>query len=314
MFQRCKGNKYFWFHKQFVFFLILKLYLCLINQEKAHIFMDINEVHFIYFSPTRISKQVGEAIVRGTGLTNVVTTNLTLHTAEVDIPENTLTVIAVPVYGGKVAPLAMERLQGIRASGSPVVLVVVYGNRAYEKALIELDAFASAQGFKVIAGATFVGEHSYSTEQNPIAPGRPDANDLQYAEEFGAKIRTKINAAIDMEHLYPVDVNRIQRPRQPFLPLFKFLRRVIKLRKSGVPLPRVPEVNAELCTHCGVCAVHCPSGAILKGDECNTIAEKCIKCCACVKGCSFKARTYDTPFASLLSDCFVRQKEDRIIL
>ena len=276
--------------------------------------MDINEVHFIYFSPTRTSKQVGEAIVRGTGLTNVVTTNLTLHTAEVDIPENTLTVIAVPVYGGKVAPLAMERLQGIRASGSPVVLVVVYGNRAYEKALIELDAFASAQGFKVIAGATFVGEHSYSTEQNPIAPGRPDANDLQYAEEFGAKIQTKINAAVDMEHLYPVDVNRIQRPRQPFLPLFKFLRRVIKLRKSGVPLPRVPEVNAELCTHCGVCAVHCPSGAILKGDECNTIAEKCIKCCACVKGCSFKARTYDPPFASLLSDCFVRQKEDRIIL
>ena len=94
------------------------------------------------------------------------------------------------------------------------MLVVVYGNRAYEKALIELDAFASAQGFKVIAGATFVGEHSYSTEQNPIAPGRPDANDLQYAEEFGAKIRTKINAAVDMEHLYPVDVNRIQRPRR----------------------------------------------------------------------------------------------------
>ena len=31
--------------------------------------MDINEVHFIYFSPTRTSKQVGEAIVRGTGLT-----------------------------------------------------------------------------------------------------------------------------------------------------------------------------------------------------------------------------------------------------
>ena len=104
MFQRRKGNKYFWFHKQFVFFLILKLYLCLINQEKAHIFMDINEVHFIYFSPTRTSKQVGEAIVRGTGLTNVVATNLTLHAAEVDIPENTLTLIAVPVYGGKVAP------------------------------------------------------------------------------------------------------------------------------------------------------------------------------------------------------------------
>lgn len=276
--------------------------------------MDINRVHLIYFSPTYTSKQVGEAIVRGTGLTNAGITDLTLSAAEVDVPAETLAVIAVPVYGGKVAPLALERLQGVRASGAPVVLVVVYGNRAYEKALVELDGFASAQGFKVIAGGTFIGEHSYSTADNPVAQGRPDEVDLKYAEEFGMKLRNKIDAAQDMEHLYPVDVNRIQRPRQPFLPLFKFLRRVIKLRKSGVPMPRTPQADAALCTHCGVCASHCPSGAIIKGDECNTVAEKCIKCCACVKKCSFKARTYDTPFAALLSDCFARQKEARIII
>lgn len=294
--------------------MILKLYLCLENEEKTHLFMDINEIHLIYFSPTRTSKQIGEAIVRGTEMTGAVVTDLTLQAAGADIPEHALTVIAVPVYGGRVAPLAMERLQGIRTSGAPVVLAVVYGNRAYEKALQELDAFASARGFKVIAGGTFVGEHSYSTEQNPIAPGRPDADDLRYAEEFGAKIRAKVEAAADREHLYPVDVSRILRPRQPFLPLFRFLRRVIKLRKSGVSLPRVPEVDAELCTHCGICSAHCPSGAILKGDECSTDAGKCIKCCACVKGCPSRARTYDTPFAALLSDCFGRQKENRIIL
>lgn len=276
--------------------------------------MNINEVQFIYFSPTNTSKQVGEAIVRGTGLTNVGTIDLTLKASEVVIPSNTLAVIVVPVYGGKVAPLAKERLQRISTSGAAVVLVVVYGNRAYEKALVELDSFASAQGFKVIAGGTFIGEHSYSTEVHPVAQGRPDDTDLKYAEEFGMKIRTKIDAAQDMDHLYPIDVNRIQRPRQPFLPLFKFLRRVIKLRKSGVPMPRTPEVNVELCTHCGICVAHCPSGAIVRGDECNTVAEKCIKCCACVKGCPFKARTYDTPFAALLSDCFARQKEARIII
>ena len=193
-------------------------------------------------------------------------------------------------------------------------LVVVYGNRAYEKALAELDAFASERGFKVIAGATFVGEHSYSTEQNPIAVGRPDADDLQFAETFGAKIRTKIEAAADMDKLYAVDVSRIQRPRQAFFPLFRFLRKVVKLRKSGVPMPRIPAVDAELCNHCGYCAAHCPAGAIAKGDECNTDAEKCIRCCACVKGCPQKARTFDTPFAALLADCFKRQKEDRIIL
>ena len=103
-------------------------------------------------------------------------------------------------------------------------------------------------------------------------------------------------------------------PRPSVFPLLRFLRRVVKLRKSGVPMPRTPQVDAERCTHCGYCVKHCPAGAIIKGDECNTVAEKCIKCCACVKGCPQKARTYDMPFAVLLSDCFKKQKEDRIIL
>ncbi len=52
-----------------------------------------------------------------------------------------------------------------RGLDTPAVLVVVYGNRAYEKALMELDAFAIPHGLKVIAGATFIGEHSYSTDK-----------------------------------------------------------------------------------------------------------------------------------------------------
>lgn len=227
---------------------------------------------------------------------------------------DTLAVVAVPVYGGHVAPLALERMKDFQADGTPAVVVVVYGNRAYEKALMELDAFVSARGFKVIAGGTFVGEHSYSSDRYPIAAGRPDEDDLKYAEEFGAKVRTKIDSAADAEHLYGVDVKRIQRPRQPFFPLLRFLRKVIKLRKSGVPMPRTPQVDESLCTHCGLCVKRCPAGAIVKGEECTTLADKCIRCCACVKGCPQKARTFDTPFAALLSDCFQRPKENRIIL
>ena len=65
-------------------------------------------------------------------------------------------------------------MQNIRGLDTPTVLVVVYGNRAYEKALMELDAFALPRGLKVIAGATFIGEHSYSTDEHPIAAGRPN--------------------------------------------------------------------------------------------------------------------------------------------
>ena len=277
--------------------------------------MTITEINLITFSPTHTSKQIGEAIVRGMGIADVSFVDMTLQAPEKkEFGSDALAVITVPVYGGHVAPLALERMKDLRADGTPAVIVVVYGNRAYEKALTELDAFVSGLGFKVIAGGTFVGEHSYSSDRYPIAAGRPDDDDLKFAEEFGAKVRIKLANAADAEHLYGVDVQKIQRPKQPFFPLFRFLRRVIKLRKSGVPMPRTPQVDENLCTHCGLCVKRCPAGAIVKGEECVTNAEKCIRCCACVKGCPQKARTFDTPFAALLHDCFQRPKENRIIL
>lgn len=277
--------------------------------------MTITEINLITFSPTHTSKQIGEAIVRGMGIADVSFVDMTLQAPEKkEFGSDALAVITVPVYGGHVASLALERMKDLRADGTPAVIVVVYGNRAYEKALVELDAFVSGLGFKVIAGGTFVGEHSYSSDRYPIAAGRPDDDDLKFAEEFGAKVRIKLSNAADAEHLYGVDVQKIQRPKQPFFPLFRFLRRVIKLRKSGVPMPRTPQVDENLCTHCGLCVKRCPAGAIVKGEECVTNAEKCIRCCACVKGCPQKARTFDTPFAALLHDCFQRPKENRIIL
>lgn len=278
--------------------------------------MTVNEAYLIYFSPTHTSKQIAEAIVHGTGVKNVLPVNITLQpAAETLIPASALAIIVVPVYGGHVAPLAMERLRNIRGLDTPTVLVVVYGNRAYEKALMELDAFALPHGLKVIAGATFIGEHSYSTDKYPIAAGRPDDSDLTIASGFGTKIMEKIQAAAGADTLYPVDVRAIKRPRQPFFPLFRFLRKVIKLRKSGTPLPRTPWVEDEsLCTHCGLCVAHCPTGAIVKGDELHVDEAKCIKCCACVKVCAKKAKVYDTPFAALLSDCFKRQKLPQTIL
>ena len=103
-------------------------------------------------------------------------------------------------------------MKELRADGAPAVVVVVYGNRPYEKALVELDAFVTKLGFKVIAGATFVGEHSYSSEKYPVAAGRPDADDLEYAKLFGEKIRAKLRQPKIwrncMEWMWPVSSAR----------------------------------------------------------------------------------------------------------
>lgn len=278
--------------------------------------MNISEVCLITFSPTGTSRKVGEAIVEGTGLSPVNVMDLTTAAAATDRMEmapQTLTVIAVPVYGGHVAPLAIERLLTLRSAGAPAVLVVVYGNRAYEKAPVELEAMVTARGFRVIAGATFVGEHSYSNADYPIAAGRPDEADLAFARDFGAKIRAKIAGAKDQRPAV-VDFARIARPRQPLMPLLRFVFKVVKLRHSGTPLPRTPEVDAGRCSHCGYCVSLCPAGAIEKGNESRTDRDKCIKCCACVKGCPRHARAYNTPFGVLLSECFQKRKEPRVIL
>ncbi len=277
--------------------------------------MDIAEVHLITFSPTHTSKRVGDAIVRGIGIKKVVNVDLTLGgREECKVPSEALAVVVVPVYGGKVAPLALKRLENIQSEGAPTIVVVVYGNRAYEQALIQLNAFVEERGFKVIAAGTFIGEHSYNTERYPIATGRPDAEDLVFAEEFGAKVMEKVGNAVDESRLYGVDVRRIQRPSQPIFPMLRFIYTLAKWRKQGMITPKVPQVDATLCNHCGHCAAHCPSGAIVEGDECETIVGKCIKCCACVKECPQKARTFDTPYAPLISANFKKRKQNKTIL
>ncbi len=51
------------------------------------------------------------------------------------------------------------------------IAIVLYGNRNYDDALIELKDILELDGFKVVAGAAFIGEHSFS---NNLAKNRPD--------------------------------------------------------------------------------------------------------------------------------------------
>ena len=278
--------------------------------------MKLKKVQLITYSPTHTSKRVGEAIVRGLAAEEVVVTDLTLPDYEpVAVEAGTLVVLTAPVYGGHVPTLAVHRLNTLRwEPGAYAVVAAVYGNRAYENALLELSGIARSKECKVIAGATFVGEHSYSSDRYPIAVGRPNADDLADAEIFGAQVAKKISAAEDDEHLYAVDVRRIPRPKQPLWPMLKFIRQVLKWRKHPPIAPRCPQVDAGLCKHCGLCRRACPNAAIEKGKEHETFDARCTKCCACVKVCPHGARSFDTPYAPLLSKNFTRPKENKTLL
>ena len=81
-------------------------------------------------------------MARGTGLDLLEEIDLTCDAGcdPIALPQDALILLAAPVYGGRVAPTALERLARLRGQGQAAVAVVVYGNRDYEDALLEIRA------------------------------------------------------------------------------------------------------------------------------------------------------------------------------
>lgn len=78
-----------------------------------------------------------------------VVTDLCVKAADIQMPdihEEDLAVIAMPVFAGRVPAMAVDRLQRVNAHGAKCVVVVVFGNRAYDDALLELQDVATAMG------------------------------------------------------------------------------------------------------------------------------------------------------------------------
>ena len=157
--------------------------------------MNIHTTKLIYFSPTQTTKKVLESIAQGVHTAAVEHIDLT--SARCEIYEqagihDTLAIIGSPVYGGRLPVDTISRLQQFKGNGTSADNVVVYGNRAYEDALLELRDLSMEMGCKPFAAGAFIGEHSYSTNAAPIAAGRPDTADLCKAEEFGKMVTEKI--------------------------------------------------------------------------------------------------------------------------
>jgi ferredoxin len=187
---------------------------------------------------------------------------------------------------GRVPALLTEWLEAIKAQKTPVVCVVVYGNRAYENALLELKDIMTKRGCKPIACAAYIGEHSFSNPETPVAEGRPDAQDLHLAELFGRKIDEKLQSVLSVDQISEVNVPGIHPYRGD----------------SKLWIVDFIAVSDE-CTQCGVCAEGCPTCAIDPENSVLIDTEKCITCCACIKHCPKKAKTMK---AGLVKDASIR--------
>jgi len=107
--------------------------------------MIFGTIKLAYFSPTGTTKKILNGIAEGYGAKKIEQIDLTLPKADtLKLNENqeTLMIIGVPVYEGRVAATAIPRLKQLKAEKTPAIVVVVYGNRDYEDALLELNDLA----------------------------------------------------------------------------------------------------------------------------------------------------------------------------
>lgn len=257
--------------------------------------MHITAPLLLGFSPTDTSRSVLRAVAEGMGhpgaryidMAPRATGARGIRPDPAAIPnlgDGDAILFAVPVYAGRVPESVELYLRAVakqrngttdrsvpRPTVYPAVIVVVYGNRAYDDALVELYDLVEAAGFAPVAAAAFVGEHSYSSEKTPVAVGRPNSADLRQARQFGGEVvqrlfdRPSMSAGADP----PVLILPGQRPYRERKP-----------RRS-----EAPSTDIEQCILCGACAEACPLGIVTVTDRVETDATECIYCCACVKEC-----------------------------
>ena len=157
----------------------------------------------IIFSPTGGTRQVAETIISQWDIpvNEIDLTNAQNDFSAFDFTGDDIAVISVPSYGGRVPALAAERIKRIHGNGTRCIIVCVYGNRAYEDTLVELNDIAEQSGFYVAAAVGAVAEHSIIRQ---YAAGRPDQQDKRELQSFGEKIFNKIKKSVPLCCKYQV--------------------------------------------------------------------------------------------------------------
>ena len=244
----------------------------------------MKKVNLMYFSPTgttkKIIEEIGKRLVDIKGIEISETVDFTLpkqRESEQNFQANDLLLLAVPVYAGRVPNILLNYLNTVKGDNTLAIPIVLYGNRDYDDALVELNDLLLANGFRVIAAASFIGEHSFS---KTLGQNRPDDMELSIARAFADSVCEKIES--DKYSMVEIKGNR---------PYGRYYMPKDKADKS-VDIRRVTPKTDNNCIDCKICAEVCPMGSIDYKYVTKMIGI-CIKCGACVKLCPTESKYFD---------------------
>lgn len=207
-------------------------------------------------------------IIAGTWKGQVEEIDLSIASADYSnygFEQGDICLVSVPSFGGRVPGAALERLGAMSGGGAKTVMVAVFGNRAIDDTLLELEDTLRLADFQPVAAIEANAEHSIMRQ---FGAGRPDSEDQKELRGFAEKM-IKLLEEGSLTELVQVPGNHPYR------------------EYSGVPFK--PEAGKK-CSSCGLCVTKCPVGAI-PGDNPRTVnKETCISCMRCIAVCPQGAR------------------------
>jgi ferredoxin len=247
--------------------------------------MNILKVRAVFFTGTGTTERTTTLIAQRTAEllgASFETTNFSLpqsRALSLRFQARELIIFGVFAVAGRVPNVLLPYLNTLEGGGAAVVPVVLYGNRNYDDALIELRDMLTHRGARCIAAAAFIGEHSFS---EVLAKGRPDEADLRKAKAFAAQIAEKVRK--DPAQAASVFVPGVPAPYRGYYQ---------PLDPSGRPAGflKAKPITDKNCIDCKLCADLCPMGSIDREDV-SRVPGLCIKCCACIKKCPVKAKSF----------------------
>ena len=228
------------------------------------------KIYTTYFSATNTTKTITSEIARLLS-DHLHIYDLTKKSLREDVllSSDDLLLVGMPVYAGRIPAVVVDTLKRFKGNHTPAILVAVYGNREFDDALVEMQDIVEANGFYVMAGASFIAQHSIFPH---TAKGRPDASDFQKIHQFAASCKQM------------VDKGHTPAAKSITLPGHRPYK-----TPGNIPLKVVTDSN---CVACQACIHVCPVGAIPLDNPRVTDYDKCIHCGRCIYHCAEHARHY----------------------